>query len=176
MYAPRILTMLVVLLFTLPGFPQAEKKHATAVSVSQTPKIDGVLDESAWNLAAPAKDFIQRMPYNGKPATYDAEVRFLYDNTGLYVGAQMFDPAPDSIYTQLGLRDNLDLNADNFIVVISPFNDGINAFCFAVFASDVQGDFKLTGSDGDDDVSWDAVWTSKARINEKGWVVEMKIP
>ncbi|MEI7981207.1 MAG: DUF5916 domain-containing protein [Bacteroidota bacterium] len=118
------------------------------------------------------------MPYNGKPAIFNSLVRFTYDNTGLYVGAQLLDPNPDSIPAQLGLRDSPSLNADNFILILSPYNDGINAFCFMVYVSDVQADFKLPGntSNGDDDFSWDAVWQSKARKNEQGWVVEMKIP
>jgi len=61
------------------------------------------------------------------------------------VGAMMYDPSPDSILTQLGLRDSQGLNSDYFMLMISPFNDGINAFCFMVYASDVQVDFKIPG-------------------------------
>lgn len=153
---------------------QVEKKRVTAISTNEVMKIDGILDESMWQAAPPAKDFVQRVPYNGKPPSLETEVRFLYDNSGLYVAATMNDPRPDSILAQMGLRDADDLNADNFILIISPFNDGINAFCFQVAASDVQIDFKMSGNE--DDYSWDAVWQSKAQSNEKGWIVEMKIP
>ncbi|MCX6305787.1 MAG: DUF5916 domain-containing protein [Bacteroidetes bacterium] len=156
-------------------FPQAAKKTVNAIPVNEAVKVDGVLDEIIWKSAPVATDFIQREPYNGKAATFSTEVRFVYDNSGLYIGATMFDPHPDSIPAQLGLRDATSLNADNFIFVVSPFNDGLNAFCFLVFASDVQSDFKLA-ADREDDFSWDAVWLSKARKNAQGWVVEMKIP
>jgi hypothetical protein len=157
------------------AFPQAVKKRVSAFPVTSTPKIDGILDEAIWRSTPAALDFIQRMPYNGKPATFATEVRFVYDNSGLYIGATLFDPHPDSIMTQMGLRDATGLNSDNFIFMVSPFNDGLNAFCFLVYTSDVQTDFKLS-AEGDDDFSWDAVWMSKARKNEQGWVVEMKIP
>ena len=170
-----VLLILLIFFTGFNGFPQAEKKRISAVPVNEGLKIDGILDEPAWKSAAPASDFIQRMPYNGKPATFATEVRFLYDNTGLYVGATLFDPHPDSIASQLGLRDANGLNSDNFIFVVSPFNDGLNAFCFLVYTSDVQADFKLA-ADANDDFTWDAVWQSKARKNEQGWVVEMKIP
>ncbi|MEI6683065.1 MAG: DUF5916 domain-containing protein [Bacteroidota bacterium] len=170
-----LLVCLSLLCFTLV-FGQPEKKRVMAIAVSQAPKIDGVLDEAVWQSAPVAGDFVQRQPYIGKPAGLRTEVRFLYDNTGLYVGAMMYDPHPDSIPCQLGLRDANSLNADNFILVLSPFNDGLNAFCFMVYSSEVQVDFKLSGSNGNDDYTWDAVWTSKARRNDKGWVVEMKIP
>jgi hypothetical protein len=157
---------------------QEGKKTVFALPVSVAPKIDGSLDEEAWSKAPVAGDFIQRRPYNGKPATFRTEVKFLYDNTGLYVGAQMYDPSPDSILTQLGLRDSKDLNSDYFMLTISPFNDGINAFCFLVYASDVQVDFKMPSGTAylDGDLTWDAVWESKARKNKEGWAVEMKIP
>jgi len=173
-----ILLLILNLLFYLWTVGQNEKKHVNAVPAPEAPKIDGILDESAWKSAPVATDFIQKQPYNGKPPTFQTEVRFLYDNTGIYVGAMMYDPYPDSMPTQLGLRDSDGLNADYFMLMLSPFNDGINSFCFQVYVSDVQSDFKLGGAGTDEDIemSWDAVWQSKARKNEKGWVVEMKIP
>ncbi|MEI7724146.1 MAG: DUF5916 domain-containing protein [Bacteroidota bacterium] len=170
-----ILLFLCLFLSASLVFPQAEKKRVAAIPAHDAIKVDGVLDEPVWNTAPVAIDFIQRMPYNGKSATFATEVRFVYDNSGLYIGATMFDPYPDSIPCQLGLRDASSLNADNLIFVVSPFNDGLNAFCFLVYSSDVQADFKLA-ADTDDDFTWDAVWLSKARKNDQGWVVEMKIP
>lgn len=170
--------LILLLLIINSSYGQNEKKHVNAVRIQEAPKIDGILEEDVWKDALIAGDFIQRQPYNGKPPTFQTEVRFVYDNSGIYVGAFMFDPYPDSIPTQLGLRDADGLNADYFLLMLSPFNDGINSFCFQVYVSDVQTDFKLggAGSDDDMDLSWDAVWQSKARKNDKGWVVEMKIP
>lgn len=169
---------LTVLMFTCIQFAVGQTPNLSidASQVVDEIRIDGILNEPAWQQASVASDFIQREPFNGQPATMRTEVRFLFDNSGLYVGATMYDPHPDSIPAQMGLRDATGLNADNFIVVISPFNDGINAFCFLVYASDVQADFKLPGPFGNDDFSWDAVWKSKARITKEGWVTEIKIP
>ena len=171
----RFHLIFLFLLITGYAFSQTDKKKVSADELSMTPKIDGILDEPCWQTAPVATNFVQRIPYNGKPAIFETVVRFVYDNSGLYIGAAMTDPFPDSIPMQLGLRDNPDLNADNFIFVVSPFNDGINAFCFLVYVSDVQADFKLSDN-GDDDFSWDAVWLSKAKKNNNGWVCEMKIP
>jgi len=159
------------------GFAQAPRKTVEAVSTTESIRIDGVLDEPGWNLAPAATDFIQQKPYNGKPASQRSEVRFLYDNSGLYVGAFLYDPHPDSILTQLGLRDSQDLNADFFALMLSPYDDGLNAFAFQVWASDVQTDYKVSSESAYGiDISWDAVWQSKAKKNDEGWVVEMKIP
>jgi hypothetical protein len=171
--------LLFIILF-LQIFLQAQngRKSVAAIPAALPPKIDGILDEESWSEAPVADEFIQRRPFNGKAASFRTEVKFLYDNSGLYVGARMYDPSPDSILTQLGLRDAKGLNSDYFMLMLSPFNDGINAFCFLVYASDVQVDFKIPGgtSYAEGDMSWDAVWLSRARRDEKGWVVEMKIP
>ena len=98
---------------------QEEKKTVFALPVKVAPKIDGILDEESWTKAPVAGDFIQRRPYNGKSAAFRTEVKFLYDNTGLYVGAMMYDPSPDSILTQLGLRDSKGLNSDYFMLMLS---------------------------------------------------------
>ena len=170
--------LLLCLSLSIESSGQALKKTAEAVRTRGSIKIDGILDEAEWKQALPAADFIQRLPYNGALTAFRTEVRFLYDNTALYIGAMMHDPHPDSIPAQLGLRDSQGLNADYFMLMLSPFNDGLNAFCFQVWVSDVQSDFQLHGtysSDGND-MSWDAVWESKARLNQQGWVAEIRIP
>ncbi|MFC2102379.1 DUF5916 domain-containing protein [Bacteroidota bacterium] len=159
------------------GFSQTVKKSISALQTGETIKIDGILDEESWIASPAAEEFIQQRPYNGAQASLPTQVKFLYDNSGLYIGAIMHDPSPDSILKQLGLRDSDNLNADYFTLMLSPFDDGLNAFAFRVYASDVQTDYKVSSeSDMHTDVSWDAVWQSKARINATGWVVEMKIP
>ena len=172
-----------LLFFILLGIPftgliaQFPAKKVAAVRTEKAIKIDGALDEPQWADAPVAGEFIQRIPYNGSTATFRTEVRFLYDNSALYVGAMMFDPHPDSIPCQLGLRDSDWLNADDFSLVLSPFNDGINAFVFKLYSSNVQTDYKLPVPDGKDyDMSWDAVWQSEAAVNDKGWVAELRIP
>ncbi len=169
-----LLTALCLLFVSALVLGQAAKKKANAIRVTEAPRIDGVLDEAAWKDAPVASDFTEYIPYNDRPGVYRTEVRFLYDNTALYVGAIMYDPSPDSILVQKGLRDTDGLNADQFGFSISPFNDGVNAFVFFQYASDVQMDYKI--SSNSTDLSWDAVWESKAKITKEGWIAEFKIP
>ena len=41
------------------------------------------------------------------------EVRIVYDNTAIYVGAMLYDTAPDSILKELGLRDGADPSSNS---------------------------------------------------------------
>ncbi|HXY38084.1 MAG TPA: hypothetical protein VEQ10_00350, partial [Vicinamibacteria bacterium] len=50
--------------------------------------LDGKLDEPDWQAAVPATDLRQNQPNEGQPATQRTEVRFLYDDDALYIGAR----------------------------------------------------------------------------------------
>lgn len=153
----------------------SQKKVVTAVRVDTHIKIDGKLDEEAWDNAIIANDFYQYEPYNGSFPSERTEVKVLFDNQAIYIGAMLYDNEPDQIYREFGKRDNSDnLKADVFSLLISPYNDGINYLEFIVSASGVQTDIRRTGNNSDR--SWNAVWQSSVRIADEGWIVELKIP
>jgi hypothetical protein len=56
--------------------------------------VDGRLDEPAWEIAPPAGDFRQLQPHEGAPASERTELRVLFDDDALYVGARMYDDDP----------------------------------------------------------------------------------
>lgn len=165
-------------------FSQIAKKEINAIRVSEPPKIDGILDETVWDNVPEATDFLQYEPFNDRPASLPTKVKFIYDDNAIYIGAFMHDPNPDSILTELGVRDSDSrINADNFSIDINPYNDGVNGFTFKVSASGVQTDVNRSGrgrrSFGQrtrGDINWDAVWDSDVQITEEGWIVEIEIP
>ena len=152
------------------------RKKATAVKINKSPKIDGILDEAVWQNAPSAANFIERRPNNGKPAveSLKSEVKILYDDTGIYFGAVLFDNEPTKIAKELTERDNIE-NDDIFAVTLNGYNDHQQSLEFLVTPAGVQADAKLTNDFGED-FSWNAVWFSAVKITETGWVVEMKIP
>jgi len=182
------ITTTVLLLFDQLVFAQSTNNEAASqarktfsvVRTSEAPKIDGYGDDTAWLNAQPVTDFIMYSPFNGNEPNFKTEVKVLYDDNALFICAKMYDPNPDSIFVELGKRDaDNSLNADYFKVQISSFNDGINGEVFKVSASNVQSDSKErdnSGSFDNEDGEWDAVWDSKTRVTDSGWICEMKIP
>ena len=75
-----------------------------AVKTDHSPKIDGILDDSVWQKAPVATNFIQNFPKAGELATIKTEVRILYDNSSIYIGAMLYDD-PNSIRKQITARD-----------------------------------------------------------------------
>lgn len=155
------------------GYGQEEKKSLEAVRLAESPTIDGNLDDPAWLAAPIATDFLQRRPNPGKAPSQRTEVKVLYDDDALYVGAMMYDDAPDSILHQLSERDRIE-NTDWFGLWISCFQDGINAFEFFVTPDGVQIDAQVSAIS--EDFSWNAVWQCNTSITEEGWIAEFKIP
>lgn len=173
MYRLQITSLLFI--FSLTLFSQS-KKSIEALRISTPLTIDGILDEAVYKQASPAKDFVQLQPYNGKPSLQPTEAYYFYDESAIYVGAMLYDNAPDSIFNYLSERDDTGM-ADYFGVYIDPYNQGQLAYGFFITPAGVQMDIKAVKSDGDyEDTNWNAVWESKTRITDKGWIVEMKIP
>lgn len=160
----------------------AEKKAFDAFRTQSRITVNGELDEEIWQSAAVAAGFIQAFPIPGAPPTYETEVRVLYDDNAIYIGATLYDAHPDSILRELTQRDQIG-NTDWFGVFIDTYRDGNNGLMFIVTASGIQFDAKITPNNSDnwnvvpgEDVNWDAVWDAEARITDKGWVAEMRIP
>jgi putative ubiquitin-RnfH superfamily antitoxin RatB of RatAB toxin-antitoxin module len=172
--------VVILLLFTYTKL-LAQPKITQAVQVAQAPRIDGVLDDSAWQNAPEALDFVTNTPVYGKPAAVKTAVRVLYDNNAIYIGAYLYED-PAEIRRQYTPRDNLQkANVDYFSVFLDTYKDRQNAFQFLVTARNVQTDARVsanyTGYEGMyGDASWDAVWESKVGFRPDGWVVEMRIP
>jgi hypothetical protein len=151
------------------------QRELNATRVKEHIHIDGRLNEESWKIASKATDFIVYEPYNGLKASQPTEVSVIYDDYAIYIGARLYDSAPDSIYRELGQRDKSDnLRSDVFSVYISTYNDGVNYLQFTVSASAVQTDIKITSNRGDR--NWNAVWKSAVSFDKNGWYVEMEIP
>ena len=151
------------------------KKNLFIERANIAPKIDGVFDDTVWQNAEIATDFIQFSPEMGNtlPPEKRTEVKVSYDNEAIYVAAYLYDD-PAKIMKQLTNRDNFG-QADFFMMVLNPNNDSQNDTNFFVFSSSLQADAIANPSIGED-FSWNAVWDSAVKINEDGWTVEMKIP
>ena len=167
---------LLLLLLITCTFSYSQKKTLKAVLINDRIIVDGNLDEPQWQTAPIAKDFFMFAPDNGKEVEKgkETEVKILYDNEAIYIGAILYDAEPSKILKELTLRDDQG-TSDNFGVFINGFNDGQQDFRFFCTASGTQLDCLATDTNGED-FSWDAIWLCKAKITNKGWVVEMKIP
>ncbi len=154
----------------------ASKQQVSLSRIDSNITIDGVMDEAHWQNATRIPLLYQDEP-NEKgtpPVKTDA---FIYeDGTNLYVAFIAEDPNPEQIRASLRDRDTL-WEDDVVILVIDTFNDERSGYEFHVNPLGAQGDIRMTDTDGwSSDTSWNAIWDSAGQINEKGYIVEMRIP
>src|SRR5918992_5245241 len=146
-----------------------------AVRLAGLIRIDGKMDEAAWASATAASNFLQVDPAEGQPATERTELRVLYDDDALYVGARMFDREPHKIRAHLARRDEPLWNTDLVELYIDAYHNRLTGNVFRITpASAVRDAAVLEG--GNQDNSWDAVWEGAASIDSLGWTAEYRIP
>ena len=150
--------------------------------------VDGHLDEPTWGQAARLTDFSQYSPVDNVPADEHTEVLTWYSPTAIYFGIRA-SALQGSVRATLANRDRLDTE-DQIQIYLGTFNDGRQAFMFAVNPLGIQADGALTeGTRGVSrgfeglgtgretvDLSPDFVFESKGRLTDHGYEIEIRIP
>src|SRR6185437_5263325 len=174
MRPPALVVTLAFVALTSP-LPAAAQANAATAAASTTPlpyghkvavpsvaavrrtgaiAIDGRLDDAAWNAASPITEFRQVDPDEGKPASQRTEVRFLYDDEALYVGARMWDSeGAAGVRTRLVRRD-ASFDSDYFEIVVDGFHDHLSRAFFDLNPSGSKDDYIGIGTSCCDN-SWD---------------------
>ena len=136
-------------------------------------KIDGHVDEAEW-LAMPAiTNFVTTDPATLEPGEYPTEVRFLYNEDGLYFSAIMHQP-PETLVKRLTGRDQRD-NRDRIGITIDTSGEGLYGFWFGVFL----GDSVMDGTVLPERIfanDWDGPWYGRSQTLDIGWSAEIFVP
>jgi hypothetical protein len=146
--------------------------QALATRIHEPIRIDGTLDEAAWAAATPVTEFTQVVPAEGAPASQRTEVRFLYDDEAIYIGARLYDTG--EVRGRLGRRDMQMGDSDWLTVIFDSYHDHRTAYGFEINPAGMRRDQSRAG--GREDDSWDPIWESAVTTDDEGWTVEMRIP
>lgn len=174
------------------GVPTIQAAEAAAEAVechwaTQSPVIDGKLDDAAWGRAQLIESFQMGWLPEGKrtPATA-TRARFLWDNEYLYFAAELEDSDVSATITE---HDGKLWNEDVFELFFKPAADRPGYYEFQVNPLNSQLDMYLPsrGSGGYDKYvregtfGWTTVVRVQGTLNKKGdkdngWTVEGRIP
>lgn len=149
-------------------------------------RIDGSLDEPAWQQAALLTGFSQYLPVDGRPADDPTEVLVFYTATAIHFGIRAREAHGPVVRGTLADRDNIGAD-DHIQILLDTYNDDRRALLFAVNPLGVQQDgVQSEGTDpsqsaggrfdGSVDISPDFAFDSHGRLTPWGWEVEVRIP
>ena len=157
--------------------------------------VDGRLDEEAWERAIPITDFTQQEPVEGGTPSERTEIRVVYDEDALYIGAILYDD-PEGIVVFQKRRDGFLSADDRFMWILDTFQDGRTGYFFETNAVGVMGDALISGGrggrgggrggggrrggggggGGGGGRAWDGIWQVQTHIRPDGWSLEIQIP
>src|SRR2546421_4478232 len=172
-----------------PAFPARTRVSATqnGIGTKSAPREREVVAAKAsedakeispelWKTARPAKDFVQKEPREGEPASERTEVKVSYTKDAIYFSVNCDDSEPDKIIATERRRDQSPEKDDSFWIILDTYNDHRNAFLFATNPLGMRFDERITDEGRDINRDWDGEWDVVARRNPNGWTANIKIP
>ena len=172
----------LVLLLSFSGLlvnAQTEKRSVFVKKIDQEILLDGILDEAVWGLADSASDFWQLFPTDSLKAQDITEVKLLYNDTHIYIGATAKSSVGGDFIVSSLRRDYSARSNDNVTVLFDTFRDGQNAFLFGVNAYGVQREGLVSergASINGFNLTWDIKWQSASKKYDDRFVLEIAIP
>lgn len=148
---------------------------AEAIFVEKGPKLDGMIDDNAWENCQAIKEFIQVEPDLGQPVTEKTIAYICYDRDNLYVGFRCYDD-PAQITSKEMARDVSLGQDDHVIILLDTFLDRRNGYFFATGPRGSIGDAIISKNGAARNKQWDGLWDARSRIHEKGWDAEFALP
>ena len=137
--------------------------------------IDGVLDDAAWAGALVQEIAYEINPGDNVAAPVKTTVRIGYTKDALYLSYRALDPDPASIRAHLRDRDSA--FSDDWVgVFMDTFDDQRRGYELIVNPLGVQADLINDATTGNEDASWDGLWSSAGRMTADGYQVEIRIP
>jgi hypothetical protein len=139
-------------------------------------KADGLLDEPAWKDAKSIFLNFQVEPFQGRKASFSSEVKVMYNQNFLYVGAILRDTIGRNRFRSPNLkRDYVFQENDLFGIALDGFLDKRNALVLQSNAYGVQRDL-LAFDDRQYDIDWDGLYRVRTQRSDSSWVAEFAIP
>jgi hypothetical protein len=144
------------------------------VRAATAPKLDGRLDDEVWSgQPLPAENWISYNPLRGEPEQQRTRVWMAFDDQALYFAFRCYDADPSKIRTTITRRDNA-WNDDWVAISLDSSRAGQVAYHMFINPSGIQMDALNTASGEDSAVDW--TWQSAGRVDEEGYVVEVRVP
>jgi hypothetical protein len=152
----------------------AQDSAIKAFKSSESPVIDGKLNEPFWQLATPFTDFKMVEPTPGISPSEKTEIKVIYNERGIYFGIRCYDDEPRKITANTMEHDKSEeRNEDQVSLLIDPFQDKRNAYIFIVNPKGARSEGFASGEHYN--LGWDGLWEARCKTDSAGWTAEVFI-
>jgi hypothetical protein len=156
--------------------PDSVKKVLEALEVEGSIKVDGKLNELAWQKVKASPRFTQVDPYQGTDPNFHTKIKVLYDQKYLYFGVICLDSLGKAAIRATDFKRDFNFQTHDLITLcFDSFNDERNAMSIAVNPYGVQRDY-LSYDALYYDIEWDGLWRTRTSRSDTGWIAEIAIP
>ena len=173
-----LLTLNLVCLLGISIFAQEivpkRQYQTTSIGNQSAPKIDGLINDKAWELVKWSGNYVEWSPEENTAPTEQSQLKILYDDKNIFVAFRCFDKDPAGIVKRLSRRDGFD--GDWVEINIASLGDERTAYSFTISVSGVKGEEFITNNGAFWDNTWNPIWYAKTHIDEAGWTAEIRIP
>lgn len=164
----------------------AQPKQYDCPRATSPVKIDGHLDDAAWNKAPWSDAFVDISGEDHPKPRFRTRMKMLWDDDYLYIAAELEEP---HVWATLTKHDSVIFRDNDFEVFLNPAADALNYFEFEINALNTGWDLFLNkpyNKGGKADNSWEMPGYKSAvaidgtvndpRDEDKGWSVELALP
>jgi len=171
----RFLNIIVLVLLSCTISAQDYFRTVNVKYTTDQIKIDGVLDEAAWETAESSPEFWQYFPSDSVLAEHQTSFRLLYNDHTLYAGIRAEKADGDYVISSLR-RDFRGTVSDNVVMMFDPFRDGTTAYVFGVTPYGVQRDVFVSDGGSSFNTTWDVKWQVETTTFDDHFILEIAIP
>lgn len=154
---------------------ELDRPELTAEKLDDDIRIDGKLEEQAWNQAQNVIELIQQSPTPGEPTPYRTIVKVLATQENLYFGFDCEDPDMSRIAIHTMQRDGNLIGDDSVTIVLDPYGDGRTGYYFQINPAGARVDGLISGPQNYSS-DWDGIWDARTMRTSKRWTAEIVIP
>jgi len=170
-----VIAFVIFLLLPFIVYGQWKMKETSALKIDKPIKVDGLLNESVWEMAPEAGNFIQFEPERGKQSSMKTVVKILYDEKYIYFGFICYDLQTEKIAARITKRD-AELHEDDAVCVfLDTFHDRRSCYFFITNMLGTQLDGRITENGRTRETTWDGIWKSSGHKTDFGWSAEIAI-
>ena len=177
----KILLVLILSLLSLQVIAaNSDSTTVRAVKINRDLNLTGRLTDSLWSEAHRVSLQYEVKPNDNQEAQQKTYAMVLYNQSTLYVGFISKDSHPSKIRAHVTERDNI--SGDDYVgIMIDPYDNNQTAFGYFVNPEGIQMDergnaVQMGHGTGYHDNSYDALWYSKAAVNDTGYTAVLAIP